>query len=563
MPQDAQSRGGRSVPPNRAYPRVWTLFEALIDVYGAAENVAHCLKEIEGKQVELEKRFGRSDYEEPPEFSESRLEPDEVQEANERRAMLAGGQDLSGIEYLLSDDIGTLEAKARLAERFRTGTLDRWRGWALLDRYASLRHELRRAITHTRAATAAAAPDIDPQGAGLERPSTKILRALSEMGGSLPDPAQALPMHHLYEPGLYLRRILEALPSVGRFIDMVRPDAHREATPPPQPIPPIQPVAPTALDDRRGLNAAEHTLILNVGTFLADHPAERAAAAARLEAQINPEAVRKQLESQQITAAERYEAEARTARAQGGIAWAEELERRAQNHRATTIALEPTWLRTAGKLGALAEAFAADGAPLSEMPRDAAFDAMFLVWCGWTKNEDLVALGCPSLAGPDGEVAREHAMSDLREHGGSPNAFGLRRPFEVARRALAELDAAERAARAGAPPLLAVPNPTSPLGTPHANGDAAASEKSEPLPPSLTTSQARVLVTMSLFDGSRLLATKAIIEEMDAASRLSAETVRLAVRYLIEVDLAERPDGERQGARLTPAGRRLAAKIGD
>lgn len=81
--------------------------------------------------------------------------------------------------------------------------------------------------------------------------------------------------------------------------------------------------------------------------------------------------------------------------------------------------------------------------------------------------------------------------------------------------------------------------------------------------PALTFRQSRVLQTMARFDASQLLSSKVIAAEMDATVRLSEETVRQCVGKLIESLLAERPEGDRSGARLTSAGRRLAGKIAD
>jgi len=81
--------------------------------------------------------------------------------------------------------------------------------------------------------------------------------------------------------------------------------------------------------------------------------------------------------------------------------------------------------------------------------------------------------------------------------------------------------------------------------------------------PSLTPKQCFVLQTMARIDGSKLLSAKMIAAEMGAGSRLSEETVRVSVLKLIESNLAERPEGERSGARLNTAGRKLAWKIAD
>ena len=50
---------------------------------------------------------------------------------------------------------------------------------------------------------------------------------------------------------------------------------------------------------------------------------------------------------------------------------------------------------------------------------------------------------------------------------------------------------------------------------------------------------------------------------MDPVDLLSERTTRAAIKRLCELDLAERPEGEKQGARLTLQGRRLATKIAD
>jgi hypothetical protein len=86
---------------------------------------------------------------------------------------------------------------------------------------------------------------------------------------------------------------------------------------------------------------------------------------------------------------------------------------------------------------------------------------------------------------------------------------------------------------------------------------------SEPTGPALTNNQSLVLRTMARFDGSLLLSAAKIAAEMNPATRLSEETVRQCVGKLIESNLAERPEGERSGARLTNAGRKLAVKIAD
>ncbi len=88
-------------------------------------------------------------------------------------------------------------------------------------------------------------------------------------------------------------------------------------------------------------------------------------------------------------------------------------------------------------------------------------------------------------------------------------------------------------------------------------------EHDEPAGPALTPNQQRVLQTMARFDASRLLSCAVIAPKMDPAIRLSEEAVRQCVAKLIELNLAERPEGERSGARLTIPGRKLAGKIAD
>ncbi len=81
--------------------------------------------------------------------------------------------------------------------------------------------------------------------------------------------------------------------------------------------------------------------------------------------------------------------------------------------------------------------------------------------------------------------------------------------------------------------------------------------------PALNENHALVLRTMNQFDSAVLLSVKKIVGEMPPGERLSEETTRLAVVYLIEHDYAERPQGDKQGARLTRLGRKKAGTIAD
>jgi hypothetical protein len=68
---------------------------------------------------------------------------------------------------------------------------------------------------------------------------------------------------------------------------------------------------------------------------------------------------------------------------------------------------------------------------------------------------------------------------------------------------------------------------------------------------------------MNRFGAAVLLSVEQVVLEMDPVNRLSEETVRQCILALIGHLLAERPSGEKGGARLTNAGRRLAGKIAD
>ncbi|MCW5755345.1 MAG: hypothetical protein KIT24_11615 [Phycisphaeraceae bacterium] len=103
----------------------------------------------------------------------------------------------------------------------------------------------------------------------------------------------------------------------------------------------------------------------------------------------------------------------------------------------------------------------------------------------------------------------------------------------------------------------------------HAKPPALPAGADESAGPALTANQSRVLQTMALFDPSLLLSSKMIAAETEDRQAipplpaLSDETVRQCVVKLIESNLAERPEGDRSGARLTMAGRKLAGKIAD
>ena len=86
-------------------------------------------------------------------------------------------------------------------------------------------------------------------------------------------------------------------------------------------------------------------------------------------------------------------------------------------------------------------------------------------------------------------------------------------------------------------------------------------DDTEQLPPALTPNEQFVLITLERFDSSKLESVARISEAMAPSQRLSEETVRKIVNRLIELSLAERPEGTRSGVRLTRTGRRSAGKI--
>jgi hypothetical protein len=82
-------------------------------------------------------------------------------------------------------------------------------------------------------------------------------------------------------------------------------------------------------------------------------------------------------------------------------------------------------------------------------------------------------------------------------------------------------------------------------------------------PLTLSRSELLVLQAMARHGVEKLLSIEAIRGEIPPQDRLSEPPIRDAVNKLIENLLAERPDGERRGARLTLRGRRLADQYQD
>ena len=82
-----------------------------------------------------------------------------------------------------------------------------------------------------------------------------------------------------------------------------------------------------------------------------------------------------------------------------------------------------------------------------------------------------------------------------------------------------------------------------------------------PLCEPLTKSELVTLNALAVFRPERLVSISEVADTLDdTEDHLSARTIGGALGKLIKNGLAERPQGARHGARLTTAGRRLAAK---
>ena len=81
-----------------------------------------------------------------------------------------------------------------------------------------------------------------------------------------------------------------------------------------------------------------------------------------------------------------------------------------------------------------------------------------------------------------------------------------------------------------------------------------------PLPFAMTASQEAVIVTLSTCHPRSLLFVDEIVLECKECD-LSPKTVRTVIKYLFKNGLAEKPFGQRSGARLTPNGHVVAWNI--
>jgi len=134
--------------------------------------------------------------------------------------------------------------------------------------------------------------------------------------------------------------------------------------------------------------------------------------------------------------------------------------------------------------------------------------------------------------------------------------------LEAIRDALFFVDATDRRVHAlNNPPSSSRDAPIS--DAPAANAENSGDGESDPKALALTENEVAVINALAKFDPRRLASGVMIEDEMDGSIRLTRRTIQPIVSRLIELDLAERPRGERSGVRLTLAGRRLASKIAD
>jgi len=92
--------------------------------------------------------------------------------------------------------------------------------------------------------------------------------------------------------------------------------------------------------------------------------------------------------------------------------------------------------------------------------------------------------------------------------------------------------------------------------------DVVSRDDDEQQVPALTKAERATLAALASFDPSRLASAIEVSEAMPGVS-YSERSVRKAIKKLVKLNLAERPEGEKQGARLTIKGRLLASKLAD
>lgn len=88
-------------------------------------------------------------------------------------------------------------------------------------------------------------------------------------------------------------------------------------------------------------------------------------------------------------------------------------------------------------------------------------------------------------------------------------------------------------------------------------------DEKEEQAPALKQNELVTLKALALFGPNRLATSTDVGNEMTPADRLSPRTIQPAIRRLMELDLAERPEGDKHGARATLKGQRLVLDIAD
>lgn len=151
--------------------------------------------------------------------------------------------------------------------------------------------------------------------------------------------------------------------------------------------------------------------------------------------------------------------------------------------------------------------------------------------------------------------AREAIRTEPYRLQSDPDADEL--TLDLLRDASVMVDATDRRV----PPQAAAPVSETPAGG--AGNEGFGDGDAEVKVPPLTENEVAVITTLARFDPVRLASVAMIESEMDAGSRRSPRKIGEAVNRLIELELAERPRGDRSGARLTTAGRRVARKVAD
>lgn len=113
-------------------------------------------------------------------------------------------------------------------------------------------------------------------------------------------------------------------------------------------------------------------------------------------------------------------------------------------------------------------------------------------------------------------------------------------------------------------PTDSMPLPEQPAKPPEVNPKPLSNDDPDDTqPPALTDAERWTLQALAGFDPADLAKASRVSDAMPLEQHLSERTIRQAIKRLVSLGFAERPEGEKQGARLTMRGRRLATKIAD